>query len=253
MPFFFKKHFAGFIIGPIVSVFITSFMTSDNISKRLIDGPTFICKFNVTGYDRPKGRSSLVTTLGYYHIGKSKYENGVSINDKFPQVEWVYVQYNFVCKTMPYLYKEKTTNEEIEKIRDFAFVENNTLYTYHDYSMLQPDLVYYQVGYNLVYKAVPDSLDNLRFSDALGKQQITKYEKQNHTSVPDTFLVFRNINENIDDRFIVCAPEVNTPENWAKISDYGYIFHYDVYSKEEIESQCQQIRNYVEKYKELHK
>ncbi|MCQ2251447.1 MAG: hypothetical protein MJZ66_10110, partial [Bacteroidales bacterium] len=72
-------------------------------------------------------------------------------------------------------------------------------------------------------------------------------------SVPDTFLVFRNINENIDDRFIVCAPEVNTPENWAKISDYGYIFHYDVYSKEEIESQCPQIRNYVEKYKELHK
>lgn len=27
-----------------------------------------------------------------------------------------------------------------------------------------------------------------------------------------------------------CAPEVNTPENRAKISDYGYIFHYDVYT-----------------------
>lgn len=256
MPFFFKEHFAGFIIGPIVSVFITSFMTSDNISKRLIDGPTFICKFNVTGYDRPKGRSSLVTTLGYYHIGKSKFENGVSINDKFPQVEWVYVQYNFVCKTMLHLYREKATDEEIDKIRDFAFVENNTLYTYHDYSMLQPDLVYYQVGYNLVYKAIrdniktKDSITNIRFIDINGDIQTLTESVKGYTSVPDTFLVFRNINENIDDRFIIAAPEVNTPENWAKISDYGFIFHYDVYSKEEIEGQCPQIREYVEKYKE---
>ena len=116
------------------------------------------------------------------------------------------------------------------------------MHTYHDYSMLQPDLVYYQVGYNLVYKAIrdniktKDSITNIRFIDINGDIQTLTESIKDYTSVPDTFLVFRNINENIDDRFIVCAPEVNTPENWAKISDYGYIFHYDVYSKEEIES-----------------
>ncbi|MBR2887190.1 MAG: hypothetical protein IKB95_03105 [Bacteroidales bacterium] len=60
------------------------------------------------------------------------------------------------------------------------------------------------------------------------------------------------LNEKLDFVWHVCAPEVNTPENRAKISDYGYIFHYDVYSKQEIESQCPRIKEYVEQYKKRH-
>ena len=41
-------------------------------------------------------------------------------------------------------------------------------------------------------------------------------------------------------------PGDNTPENRAKISDYGYIFHYDVYSKQTIETQCPRIKEYVD-------
>ena len=44
----------------------------------------------------------------------------------------------------------------------------------------------------------------------------------------------------------VCLPELNTPENRAKINNYGYIFHHDIYSKEEIETQCPRIKQYVD-------
>ena len=141
------------------------------------------------------------------------------------------------------------------KIYDFAFLDDTTFYTYHDFSLIKPDLVYYQVGYNVLYNAVcdtsafADSTALLSFTDVVGKDQTVKYCVKGYQNIPDTFLVYRNINEKLDTKWHVCAPEVNTPENRAKISDYGYIFHYDVCSKQEIESQCPRIKDYVEQYK----
>ena len=148
-------------------------------------------------------------------------------------------------------YKEFIDTTKYSQIHDFAFLDDTTFYTYHDFSLIKPDFVYYQEGFNVVYKATFDG-NYLHFFDVCEKNRKVKYSINNDsiTNVLDTFLVYRNINEEIDDRFIVCAPEINTPENWSKISDYGYIFHSDIYRKEEIETQCPQIKNYVEKFKE---
>ena len=123
-----------------------------------------------------------------------------------------------------------------------------------DVSTLDGDSLCNKFGVYLVYKAIPDSslsndsIVSLAFNDIYLRQNIVRYKvPQNYDT--DTFLVYQNINNQIDNRLIVCAPEVNTPENRAKISDYGYIFHYDVYSKQEIESQCPRIKDYVEQYK----
>jgi len=149
------------------------------------------------------------------------------------------------------VFKEYKDTTKYSQIYDFAFLDDTTFYTYHDFSLIKPDFVYYQEGFNVVYKATFDG-NYLHFFDVCEKNRKVKYSINTGsiTNVPDTFLVYRNVNEKINDRFIVCAPEINTPENWSKISDYGYIFHYDIYSKEEIETQCPQIKNYVEKYKE---
>ena len=72
---------------------------------------------------------------------------------------------------------------------------------YWYYSQMFPKREYQNFGYNLVYKAMFDSLNNLSFTDACGKSQRIKYTPRNYTAVPDTFLVFRNINENIAVRF----------------------------------------------------
>ena len=144
----------------------------------------------------------------------------------------------------------------LSKIHDFAFTGPNfEFFTYHDYSLLKPDFVYYKVGFNVIYNAVGGLVDKqdstlmLCFNDVCGQYQNVKYSVKGYPTIPDTFLIYRNINEKIDTQWHICAPEVNTPENRAKISDYGYIFHYDVCSKHEIESQCPRIRDYVEQYK----
>lgn len=146
------------------------------------------------------------------------------------------------------------------KIHDFAFSgPNYEFFTYHDFSFQKPDFVYYKVGYNVIYNAVGGLVDKqdstlmLCFNDVCGKYQKVKYSVKGYYTIPDTFLIYRNVNEKLDTKWHVCAPEINTPENRAKISDYGYIFHYDICSKQEIESQCPQIKNYVEKYKERNK
>ena len=124
-----------------------------------------------------------------------------------------------------------------------------------DLSSLDGDSLCNKFGVYLVYKATRDSLLSndsivlLTFNDINMRRNKVKYKLPQKNDL-DTFLVYQNVNNQIDNRLIVCAPEINTPENWSKISDYGYIFHYDIYRKEEIETQCPQIKNYVEKFKE---
>lgn len=106
-------------------------------------------------------------------------------------------------------------------------------------------------GCNVVYKATYGD-NKLHFVDIYKKSQTVKYSlnSSNHTEdMPDTFLVYKNINETVDSHYKVCVPEINTPVNWAKISDYGYIFDYDIYSKEEVERECPGVKDYVEQYK----
>ncbi|MDD6003196.1 MAG: hypothetical protein PUC50_13490 [Bacteroidales bacterium] len=165
----------------------------------------------------------------------------------------IYVIHPLECSSP--VFKEYKDTINYPQIYDFAFLDDKDFYTYHDFSLIKPDLVYYQVGYNVLYKAscdtsaIADSTALLSFNDVCGKNHSVKYSVKGYPIIPDTFLVYRNINEKIDTQWHVCAPEVNTPENRAKISDYGYIFHYDVYSKQEIESQCPRIKEYVEQYK----
>ena len=165
----------------------------------------------------------------------------------------IYVIHPLECSSP--VFKEYKDTINYPQIYDFAFLDDKDFYTYHDFSLIKPDLVYYQVGFNVLYNAVcdtsaiADSTAFLSFDDVCGKNQIVKYSVKGYPNIPDTFLVYRNVNEKLGSVWHVCAPEVNTPENRAKISDYGYIFHYDVYSKQEIESQCPRIKDYVEQYK----
>ena len=171
----------------------------------------------------------------------------------------VYMRFSVECSLGDTLIYLLATDTNRKRIYDFAFYEGEDFYTYHDYSLRKPDLVYYKAGFNVLYNAVcdtstiADSTVLLSFKDVVGKDQIVKYSIKGYPTIPDTFLIYRNVNEKLDTKWHVCAPEINTPENRAKISDYGYIFHYDICSKQEIEFQCPQIKNYVEKYKERNK
>ncbi|MBO7598061.1 MAG: hypothetical protein J6T70_13555 [Bacteroidales bacterium] len=167
----------------------------------------------------------------------------------------VYMQFSLECSLSDTLLSITEPDSIRSQIHDFGFYEGKDFYSYHDYSLKKTDLVYYKVGFNVIYNAVfglvdkQDSTIMLCFNDVCGKYHNVKYSVKGYSSIPDTFLIYRNVNEKRDSVWHVCAPEVNTPENRAKISDYGYIFHYDVYSKEEIESQCPRIKEYVEQYK----
>lgn len=135
-------------------------------------------------------------------------------------------------------------------------------------------------GIYVIYKAnVIESDKNflnlkLQFKNYLSDYIIVSYKRKNrnYSSTPhitffelysnkeksiskernDTLLLYENIDKEIDCKYIV-DENINTPENWAKITDYGYIFNSDVYAKEEIENYYPQIKQYVEKFKERNK
>ena len=167
----------------------------------------------------------------------------------------VYKKFSLECSRTVTLHSITEPASVRSQIHGFGFYEGKDFYNYHDYSLKKTDLVYYNVGFYVIYNAVfglvdiQDSTIMLCFNDVRGKYHNVKYSVKGYPNIPDTFLIYRNINEKRDSVWHVCAPEVNTPENRAKISDYGYIFHYDVYSKQEIESQCPRIKEYVEQYK----
>lgn len=178
-----------------------------------------------------------------------KYSNLGEVGSK------VYMQFSLDCSRGDTLLSTTKPDSIRIQIHGFGFYEGKDFYNYHDYSLKNPDLVYYKVGFNVLYKAYCDTSIItggrwlLSFTDILGKKQTVKYFIIGYPTIPDTLLVYHNINENLDTKWHICDPEINTPENRAKISDYGYIFHNDVYSKQEIESQCPRIKEYVEQYK----
>ena len=237
-----------------IIIVIFCFLLADNhflSTQSTIIFPSKIIKKEI--YYRNKQKDHYITTKGYgifERVFIKRYFTDKKVGD------YVYMRYGLECSSGRDTNFIEIDSSHLDKIHDFAFTDRNfEFYTYHDFSLIKPDLVYYQVGFNVVYNAICDTttiIDStafLSFYDVLGKHHSVKYSVNGYPTIPDTFLVYRNVNEKIDTKWRVCAPEVNTPENRAKISDYGYIFHYDVCSKQEIESQCPQIKEYVEQYK----
>ena len=200
-------------------------------------------------YIKPSGYRSIGWSKVRFKYHKSYITEKIDGLTKYKKGTKIFVIHPVECSNP--VFKEYKDTTKYSQIYDFAFLDDTTFYTYHDFSLIKPDFVYYQEGFNVVYKATFDG-NYLHFVDVCEKNRKVKYSVNSYSlaNLPDTFLVYKNVNEKIDDRFMVCAPEINTQENWSKISDYGYIFHYDIYRKEEIESRCPQIKNYVEKYKE---
>lgn len=249
-----NKNFKDIII-PIVLIWFCSTILPHAILKRLFyhyDGISIIRLAKIDGVNPTKSYRQGSSKVIYTDYDSTRIESIYGLT-RLTKGTDIYVIHPLECSSP--VYKEYKDSINYPLIYDFAFLDNKDFYTYHDFSLIKPDLVYYQVGYNVVYKAlcdtsaIADSTVLLSFTDVLGKDQTVKYSVKGYPSIPDTFLVYRNINEKLDSKWHVCAPEVNTPDNRAKISDYGYIFHYDVYSKQEIESQCPRIRDYVEQYK----
>lgn len=249
-----NKNFKDIII-PIVLIWFCSTILPHAILKRFFyhyDGISIIRLAKIDGVNPTKSYHQGSSKVIYTDYDSTRIESIYGLT-RLTKGTDIYVIHPLECSSP--VYKEYKDTINYSQIHDFAFLDDKDFYTYHDFSLIKPDLVYYQVGYNILYYAVcntpsiADSTALLSFTDVLGKNQTVKYSVKGYSTIPDIFLVYRNINEKIDSVWHVCAPEVNTPENRAKISDYGYIFHYDVYSKQEIESQCPRIKEYVEQYK----
>ncbi|MCQ2975285.1 MAG: hypothetical protein MJ211_10825 [Bacteroidales bacterium] len=231
----------------------------DNLffNNKIIVGPSIIKKayvYKIHYSSNGRGSTSKIPFVSF-KIGNKTFERIMDNGDHYKENTYHYIYWNIECAKEKTLGFYNIPNLPYDfKLTDPSFTENGKFYTYHDYSLLKPDLVYYNVGFNIMYKStkhiVNDSVINLHFAELDGTLRKVSYKPNYDISEIDTFLVFKNINEKFEDTWHVCAPDINTPENWAKISDYGYIFHYDIYSRYEIEDSCQQIRNYVLKYKE---
>lgn len=228
-------------------------------------GPTIITKFHITKGVAESGRyGTNYVYYGHFQIGDKNFGEYFDDKDKYYlkfkeklklKKSWTYVMYNLDCTRPVKLYRyPNPKQEDIAKVHDFAFLENDTLFTYHDYALRRPDFVHGTVGFNLVYKAScrrykdADSVVRLYFVDQNYNEEILWYRLRRNDVFSDTLLVYRNL---LDDNsykptLYVCLPELNTPENRAKIKRYGYIFHHDICSKEDIETQCHRIKEYVD-------
>ena len=261
MILLFSKEYKGFLLfncviwHTIICIFISKKINTNLIEERpSMVIPTVIIKKQ--DHTSRHFKSQKVWLKGTGSIYNNTYEMICGSLGRVGSA--VYMRFSIECHTVDTLLYLLATDTNRKRIYDFAFYEGKDFYTYHDYSLRKPDLVYYKAGYNVLYNAlcdtsaIADSTSLLSFKDVCGKYHNVKYSVKDYPNIPDTFLVYRNVNEKLDSVWHVCAPEVNTPENRAKISDYGYIFHYDVYSKQEIESQCPRIKDYVEQYKKRH-
>lgn len=165
------------------------------------------------------------------------------------------VEYGIVDKSLHVIEDfpdSKTKFHYQQPVRFFEDEEIGNDYFY--YGICYPKQEYRKFGYNIVYVADYDTLNKvLNFTDINNSFKSISYEPKNYDSIPDKFLVFENINKKINKNYTVCLPELNTFENQLKCYGYGYIFHCEIYSKDEVESQSPQIREYIEHYKEFGK
>ena len=251
-----NKYFADAwdVVGWVVALMICVSYEGYYDSLRIENGPTIITKYHITKIKSIKG--SRYAIFGYFNIGSRKYKDDFkySLKSYKPKGKWSYIMYLLDCEQPLRYYAIDPTGKDIAKIHDFAFMEGGTLYSYHDYALKHPDLVHSTVGFNLIYKArcrwynAADSVVSLYFIDQNYNEEMLWYRLGRNEVFSDTMLIYRNL---LDDNsykptLYVCLPELNTPENRAKINRYGYIFHHDICSKEDIETQCPRIKEYVD-------
>lgn len=240
---------------------------------KTIIGPAIIFSFCWAFYEYgykfhiKQERIRMLATM-HRRIGDSKYSSGyflipeLSENElhasvsQYPKVGQVMlVEYWTVDKTLHVIEDfpdRKTKFHYQQPVRFFEDEEIGNDYFY--YGICYPKQEYRKFGYNIVYVADYDTLNKvLNFIDINNSQKSIKYEPKIYDSIPDKFLVFENINKKINKNYTVCLPELNTFENQLKCNGYGYIFHCEIYSKDDVESQSPQIRKYIEHYKEFGK
>ena len=257
----------GALIGILLAFFICMVYEGQYEFSLMEKGPTLITKFHITKgrwIEGDRSRSPKFLVYGHFQIGDKKfgeywpYEEQYYLQYKEKlkfKNSWTYIMYNLDCPRPVKGYRyPNPKQEDIDKIHDFAFMEDGKLYSYHDYALKHPDLVHSTVGFNLIYKArcrwynAADSVVSLYFIDQNYNEEMLWYRLGRNEVFSDTLLIYRNL---LDDNsykptLYVCLPELNTPENRAKINKYGYIFHHDICSKEEIETQCPRIKEYVD-------
>ena len=245
----FRTSFPLIILSALSLVFTIRLVYFMDAKKDVRNGTAIIRKVFVEDIIGSSGHYR--AKISYYN-GKEKIYGSLEpcLSDTKGTSIYVVLSLNY---GISFHYIDYPTKANYDTIGDFAFVDNHQYYSYHDYAIKNIDYVYNTVGINIVFKAVKTHYDEtnetalLLFKDASDNIVSIKYKA--NTPIMDTMLVYKNINPNYSKRYVVCSHHLQTPENRAKISDYGYIFHYDVYSKQEIESQCPRIRDYVEQYK----
>ena len=257
----------GALIGILLAFFICMVYEGQYEISLMEKGPTIITKFHITKgrwIEGDRSRSPKFLVYGHFQIGNKtfgeySYEKQYYLQYKEKlkfKNSWTYIMYNLDCPRPVKGYRyPNPKQEDIAKIHDFAFMEGDTLYSYHDYALRNPDLVNHYVGFNLVYKAcrmqtnLEDSTVMLKFNDVLFQRNTIQVKLDDLIFIPDTFLISHSTQSTlVPDMFRLCDNEINTPSNWAKISNYGYIFHDEIYSKEDIETQCPKITNYIDDY-----
>ena len=262
-----KEKGYGFcaLVGAFVAFFVGVVYEGQYEISLMEKGPTIITKFHITkGVVETRPRSSPVYKYyGHFQIGDKKFgeysyeeKHYLQFKEKLTfKQSWTYVMYNLDCKRPVKLYRYPNPQQkDIDQVHDFAFLDDGKLYSYHDYALKKPDLVYSTVGFTLVYKAScrkykdADSVVRLYFVDQNYNEQMLWYRLGRNDVFADTLLIYRNLldNNSYKPTLFVCLPELNTPENRAKIKRYGYIFHHDICSKEEVETQCPRIKEYVD-------
>ena len=253
-----EKYFADAwdVVGWVVALIICVSYENYYEDFRIENGPTIITKFHITKTVSQKRAG--YASFGYFYIGSRKYKDDIKYRLRpfnKPKGKWSYIMYLLDCEEPLHYYAIDPTEKDIDKIHDFAFMEGGKLYSYHDYALRNPDLVNHYVGFNLVYKAcrmqtnLEDSTVMLKFNDVLFQRNTIQVKLDDLIFIPDTFLISHSTQSTlVPDMFRLCDNEINTPSNWAKISKYGYIFHDEVYSKEDIETQCPKIKNYIDDY-----
>ncbi len=124
---------------------------------------------------------------------------------------------------------------EMGRIYDPATLERwyPELYEYKSLLMLESPL--YNNKLYLVYKSKVVNRDSnevkLQFKDIFKDDKTISYSC-NGFEVPDTLLVYKIPGIS---RYFICCDEVNTSENWSKISDYGYTMGCKIYRAKEVE------------------
>ena len=244
LSFLFCFAVLNFIMNKVYSMFFYSYIKSEFyqlqsgkiINKNYIRGGSTITVSvvdnNILIPVKKIGEYTIGTYLVYGLCEKYNYYWIESLNSTHD----TYLKYLFPKIYVHNQYNDSITRQYIEK-----YLQND--------------------GVNLVYKAKITENEPtksnvlLEFWDCTNSSRNVSYNKSNNFMKRDcdTLLIYENTNNIVGEHVTVCSMNINNFKNRAKISDYGYIWDYDIYSKEEIEDNYPQIKNYVEKFKERNK